>query len=180
MDYFTFRETVKTGGVLGVQGNGFIGLLIRVLTGQSFQHVAMTYWTKEDNLMRLKVAEFIEGVGFQIMYASEWFEDRQKKGHIVFYGKPPKEVIKNSLRVKVEIFKLRDSDKEIEKNYNYWELPLVWIANIFNMDTSRLGGICSSFVGKIYNLCGVSRYFHVPGDILTMCNGIEKVSYDGS
>lgn len=179
MEYYKFRATAKTGGVLGVKGHGAIGLFIRVLTGESIQHVAVVFWNLEGKIPRLKVAEFVEGVGFQIMYASDWFRDRQKQNHIVFYGIPPKEVITKESLVTSMIYKLRDSDKALEKNYNYWELPLVWFANMFNISTSKLGGICSSFVGKIYKRCGVVGFFRIPGDILIMCNGIEKVSYDG-
>ena len=172
MKYDEFRIIAKTGGLLGAHGHGIIGTIIRVATGESLQHVAILFWEGDG----LFVAEFIEGTGFQIMAASQWVKKRKK--YIIYYGYPPEEVLNNQELVKKLIYSIRDDDNAFKRNYNYWELPIVWFANIFGHSVSSLGGVCSSFVGRIYDKCGVKKHMQVPGDMFEICDSFGKITYD--
>jgi hypothetical protein len=173
MDYKEFRQIAETGGILGTSGKKVVGMFIRIFTGASLQHVAIVFWMDEG----LFVAEFQEGVGFQMMPASQWFKNQPKK--VIFYGKPP-EVVKNKEElVKRLIFEVRDSESRFKTNYNYWELPIVWFANIFNLNVKGLSGVCSSFVNRIYSKCGYPKKMQVPGDLFEMGLDIETVKYEG-
>ena len=171
MDYQKFRTLAQTGGVLGVHGKGPIGFFIKLFTAESLQHVAIIFWHEGG----LFVAEFTEGVGFRIMPASQWF--KLKKKYKIVYGKPPLLVANKEKVVKTLIFNVRDNENWYKKNYNYWELPLVWFANIFNT-TTPIAGVCSSFVGKIYDACGVEAKMQVPGDFFKICPDYFSVTYE--
>ncbi|HMM59450.1 MAG TPA: hypothetical protein PKC25_04875, partial [Candidatus Rifleibacterium sp.] len=85
MIYSDLREIAKTGDIILLGGTGVVSRIIRVLTGQSISHVAALFWLDGG----LFIAEMVEGVGYQIVPASQRLS--AMKG-IVYFGQAPKVV----------------------------------------------------------------------------------------
>ena len=166
MNYSEMRLAAKTGDILLVEGKGFFSRLVRVVTGESISHVALLFWLDGG----LFVAEMIEGKGYQILPASQWFP---AAGPVLFGCAPQvvQDLPKTILRT---IAKYRDNKKQ--QRYGYCSLLKVWWAQVTGKQIKVHQRVCSTFVQDVWEQCG----FHFkqtadPGDYLGLCRFISAM-----
>lgn len=165
MHYREMRDKACNGDVLLLEGHGWVGTLIRVLTGQSFSHVALLLWI--DN--GLWVAEMKELHGYRLMPASHWLENTMHGAH-VYWGAAPDMVRTRHIVVKEEAFKYRN------QRYSYISLFTVWLSQILRRKVaSKL--VCSTFVQRVWSACGFQfEQTPDPGDYLHLCSSVTRLA----
>lgn len=171
MNYITARTIIKTGDIIGCEGNGFILLAIRKLTGQSLNHVAMFVWIEEG----LYIFEFVEGTGFQFKPASIWMNKRLKKQERLYWGRAPDLVSNQPKQILSYVSKVRNG-KRTDRNYNYWELPVLWASQYFNFTIEALSGVCSTSISHAWKTTGYKfKKYPRPGDYLYLCKDVTAI-----
>jgi hypothetical protein len=167
MTYSEMRQLAQTGDVLLVEGKGFFSKMVRVVTGESISHVALLFWLDGG----LFVAEMIEGKGYQIMPASQWFP---RAAGPVLFGAAPVSVQSRGDTILAIIASYRDTKKK--QRYGYLSLLKVWWAQITGQQIKVHQRVCSTFVQDVWEQCG----FHFaqladPGDYLALCRYVCAV-----
>lgn len=163
MKYSDVRLDMRSGDVLMVKGTHLVGRLIRSITGESFNHVAMVL----RSFSGVFVVEMREGKGFRLTPASQWFEEQHKK--TVLWGKFPGKQRGGFCH---EIFAMRQRSKP----YSYWTLITVWISQFTNRKApGRL--VCSTFIQKDWDHCGYTMFEKLadPGDFMEHARDINVV-----
>lgn len=173
MTYSALRKRAKTGDIFAVRGTGLVSWLIRAATGESYSHVALLVWIHTG----LYVFEFVEGVGYQSMPASEWL--RRRQGQQLCYGVGPKILATYSERIREAAIKYRHSSV-MSRMYGYLSLLKVWAGQILGRNIHVHQKVCSTFVQE----CWAAGTFHMgptadPGDIASACSEIHVVYTEG-
>lgn len=169
MTYEQIKKRALTGDVLAVKGNGFASKIIRTFTGESYSHVALL--VKENH--GLMAYEFVEGVGFQILPASEWV--RRRKNQNLRYCVAPSEV--SSLAVLVEsAAKSYRNSSVASRLYGWFSLVKVFISQKIGLKIKVRKKVCSTFVQE----CWATARFELsktadPGEIVNACDPIHKI-----
>lgn len=145
MTYEEIRKIAKTGDVLLLQGTSFISKIIRVFTAQQFSHAALLWWWNDG----LYIAEMYEGIGFQIMPASQKIAEMQGQ---VYFGRAPKQVEDKADTVEAFINAYRD-DKS-RQGYGYFSLLKVWWSQVTGKDLQSREKVCSTFVEAAWASAG--------------------------
>lgn len=159
MDYEKIRTVASTGDVVGVQGNGLYGRLIKLLTKEKYTHVAMFVWHGTG----LWLYEFVEGRGFQCMPASQWFELR--KGQKIFFGKGPIPVRSQPERVIEVAGSFRTSN--LKQRYGIVSLAKIVLSQWTGKKLPTFFKNCSTFVQYVWENCGYELFRTAdPGDIM--------------
>ena len=172
MEYTVAREFIKTGDVVGCEGKSIIQLMIRKATGQSFNHIAMFVWIETG----LYVFEFVEGTGFQFKPASVWIQDRLKKKEFLYWGKAPSIIFENEKKILDHVTTIREGKKH-DRNYNYWELPVLWASQYFGFNVEALSGVCSTSIAKAWEEAGYKwKKSPRPGDYMHVCDNFTLIS----
>ena len=157
---------MRTGDVLLVKATGLVSRLIRSLTGESYNHVAMVI----ENNDRVLVVEMREFKGWQIMPASQWVAGLKKKE--ISWGKAPN-IIRGTQCIKDEALSHR------ERKYSYWTLFTVWISQ-FTKRSAPGNFVCSTFVQKVWEECGYKMFNKLadPGDFPAHLNDMNLIVTD--
>jgi len=172
MNYATLRQQAKTGDILAVKGTGFIGGLIRALTGESYSHVALLVWD-DGGLM---VYEFVEGTGYQAMPASEWL--RRRTGQRVHYGIAPRIVGQYQTLVAQAARRYRNSSVAA-RWYGWFSLPKVWFSQLIGRRIPVRQKVCSTFVQECWQAgkyAGLRNSSADPGSIVSHCDVLHKLT----
>jgi len=164
MRYEDVRYKMASGDVLFCKRRGIISVLIRVATAETFNHVGLILRTHKG----VFVVEMREGVGWQMMPASQWMEANKKAE--VFWGKAPA-LIRGSYCVEDYALRARG------KRYSYWSLLSVWWSQIWNRKT-KSNLVCSTFVQRVYEKCGDTKYNKSfdPSDVMGVVSDVNKIS----
>lgn len=154
MTYEEFLLTAQTGDVLATCSNTFV----RVLTGESFSHVAMVLKNK-DNLF---VAEQVETHGYRIVTLEEWI-----KGKAQFtFAQAPKDI-----RGSLEVFRAAYTYPEkISSHYGWLTLFVVWLSQLTGIKFPKYHDVCSTFIARMW---AAERVIFMgnpdPGSIVRAC-----------
>lgn len=172
MRYNNLRTVIKTGDICGCEGKGFVQRIIRKATGQSFNHVAMFVWIEKG----LYIFEFVEGEGFRFVPASQWVATRLKKKQYLYWGMAPKKVRDRPDVISAHVTTIREG-KRSKRNYNYWELPVLWAANTFGFNVEELSGVCSTAISVAWKKCGFRfEKSPRPGDYMHYCETFTLIN----
>ncbi len=119
--YADIRGEICDGDVFAVKNRGLFSIAVRVLTGESVNHVAVAVWIGDG----LWVAEMREGRGYRLVRASGWLQENQ--GKLVFWVEAPPVVRGNDsmLRIVVET-------KAENPGYSNRTLVKVWSSQLVN------------------------------------------------
>ena len=163
MNYSDARNSMSSGDVLMVKGTHLVGRLIRAITGESFNHVAMIL----RSFSGVFVVEMREGKGFRITPASQWFEEQKNK--TVLWGRFPGKRRGDFCH---ELYAMRQRTKP----YSYWTLITVWISQ-FTRRGAPGNLVCSTFVQNSWKSCGytMSKRLADPGDFMEHAQDINVV-----
>jgi hypothetical protein len=165
MNYTDARETAETGDILLVEGRGWVGKVIRALTGQQFSHVAILLHAFDG----LWVAEMREGRGFLITPASQWTRESRDQ---VYLGMAP---LDRAARVRVG--EAIVGARLWPHRYSYWSLLTIWIAQVLRIRTPA-ALVCSTFVQRCWEHGGVAFPRPAdPGDLAPLCEAIYPVTW---
>ncbi len=164
-DYAWLRDRAQNGDALSVQSSNIGSIMIRVLTAEKVNHVAILFWMDGG----LFVAEMRLFGGFKIMPASDWFARNCKS--TIWYNPAPEQVLTNPDLVKTEILKFRG------RHYSIPTLVSVWVSQIIKRKTPN-GLVCSTLIQRIWKKCGVVfQKTADPGDIVTKSGQSFLVAY---
>jgi hypothetical protein len=164
--YSDFRDRARTGDLLLLEGLQIGALLIRMITGQQFSHVALLLWI-EDGLW---VAE-MRGRGYTLTPASQRVAEMAESGK-VYWGSAPPPVRSHADAVSRKALSFRGS------RYSYWTLITVWIAQILRRRMPR-NLVCSTLVEKVWSAAGVVfAKTPDPGDFLMQCDSTTPLQID--
>ena len=171
----TLEDTVinnaDTGDVIMVEGRGFGSQLIRMMTGQQVNHVALI----EKNEQQTWVLEMTARHGFSATPIGLWFrrQDREKK--YLYWGMAP-----SSFRGGCK--PMRDKLAEIQRNpphYSFWSLVTVWWAQVTRSKVPHRY-VCSTFVREAWAACGYTfDQTPDPGDFMRHSTSVSEIEeYD--
>lgn len=170
MTYDQLRKIAATGDVLAVKGSGIAGRIIRAFTGESYSHVAMLVW----DTAGLYAYEFVEGVGFQSMPASEWVRRRQKQN--LRYCRAPKLVRQNQAAVATAARKYRNSSV-MSRWYGWFSLVKVWLSQKIGTEIPVIQKVCSTYIQECWLDTGfVFDITANPGTVVDACNPILTIN----
>jgi hypothetical protein len=159
-------QTVQTGDVLLVKGNGLISKFIRVLTGESYSHVAMLC---VNDLGHVCVREFVEGTGYKFTPSVlMWMQKRE--GQEIFYGEAPIELDRYKTSVASSNFPFSES-------YGYASLFKVLAGQIFNVKFTTRQKVCSTYIQHCWETGGFKDFDATadPGDIANYCECVAPL-----
>lgn len=167
------EQRARTGDVLLVKKEGIISSAIRVLTGESYGHVACLIRGVHTG-GAVRIAEFVEGVGFQEMSLWRWLLDRQ--GQKVFYGVAPAVVHLAEADVWGTAAAYRDACF-FTRSYGYLSLVKVWLSQLINRRIPVRQKVCSTFVQDLWR---AGNYDLIPttadpGDIAEHCRSLHRL-----
>lgn len=167
MTYADLRHLAQTGDVLLVRGN----TLVRVLSASSFSHVAVLVWMPDGGLW---VFEFVEGVGYQAMPASQWFAAR--KGQAVYHCQAPLIVRRNAAEVRKHVLTYRDG-RRIKRRYGWLSLVTVWLSQVTGRRIPVWAKVCSTFAQEVWERAGYTGFTRTadPDDFVEHCLHIAQV-----
>lgn len=162
------KKRARSGDVLLVKSEKPVGVLIRVLTGESTSHVATVVWALTDSCRELVVYEFVEGVGYQVVNLEKWFDDRQ--GQKVEYGVAPVEVHARPHRVQAAAESYTNAGR-LKRSYGYLSLVKVWLSQLLRCRIPVRQKVCSTFVQEVWRAAGYDQIQRTadPGDIAEHC-----------
>lgn len=165
LNYQLVRDGIETGDVLMVKARGIISRIIRAVTGESYNHVAMLV----SNPSGVFVIEMREGKGWLMKPASQWMKEQVKSE--VFWGKAPY-TIRGSACVEVEALSHRG------KPYSYWTLITVWIGQ-FTKRKHPGNLVCSTFIQACWKKCGyiMSKRLADPGDYPKHLKDVNAIAW---
>lgn len=169
MTYAEIKKDVRSGDVLLVKGTSFFGTAIRMLTGESYSHVAMLVWQSPlpSSKGNLWVFEFVEGKGFQSMPASTWIA--QRKGEKLTYGRAPLQVRQFCDLAKLAALEYR-TKSVFKRGYGWLSLVKVLLSQITKKRIGVHQRVCSTFVQECWERAGYDMPQTAdPGDIGEYC-----------
>lgn len=159
-------DKAQTGDVLLFRGAGFSSTAIRVLTGESFGHVALLV----NVAGQLLLAEFT-GEGYSLAPVLELL--KKHEGARVYLGIAPDMI--HAKRYEVESVALEIMKHPERQHYGFLNLPRVWLDQLTGSDDGEEKGdlVCSTFVELAWRAAG----FHFPntpdpGDYLDYCRSL--------
>jgi len=160
-------DHAQTGDLLLVEGRSIFGVLIRVLTGQQFSHVALLQWVGDE----LYVAEMKEMHGFRRMPLDKWVSS-QTPTSALYLGVAPTPVRTAPVVVNDGIAYLE------EFHYGYASLFTIWLSQILRRTVRAVGSyVCSTAVQHVWENCGVHfERLADPGDYLPLCDYIYPIN----
>jgi hypothetical protein len=159
-------QTARTGDVLLIQGEGFCAEAIRMLTGESFSHVAVLAWVNN----QLLVAEFT-GAGFSLIPVAKRLPQYEGKVHL---GIAPDIVHHHLEHVMGVLEAFRDDPTKQE--YGYLSLPAVLLAQYTGGDIDSGKKVCSTFAEACWTAAGYQfSQTPDPGDFLDYCQCIYPI-----
>lgn len=164
--YSIARNNMRTGDVLLVKATGLISRIIRSLTGESYNHVAMII-EKDEGVFVVEMKEF---KGWQMMPASQWMDKYKKKE--VSWGKAPAGV-RDSVCAEDNALSHRG------RKYSYWTLVTVWLTQ-FTKRSAPGNLVCSTFVQTVWQECGYVMFNKLadPGDFPAHLNDVNLILKD--
>lgn len=159
MNYLEMKQVARTGDLVLCKDRTLIGILIRIFTAESFNHVAVLVWLDKG----LWIAEMTSHAGFNLVPASEWFEARRNSE--LLYCQAPGSVHKEEEIILKKIFMARSR----KYRYSFLTLVRVWFSQIFNRHINGLL-VCSTFAQDLWESTGFSRFKRLadPGDLLLL------------
>ena len=165
MRYADARARMASGDVLMVKATGLVSRLIRMVTGESINHVAMVLNQGHKGLFVVEMKEFH---GWRMMPLSQWIEHNKRKE--VLWGKTPCHMRGSSC---FESYAM----KQRARKYSYWTLVTVWISQ-FTGKKMPHKLVCSTFVQKAWGNCGyeMKKGLADPGDFLNSSVDINVVT----
>lgn len=168
MTYNEARLSIKTGDVALVKGLRSI----RVATGESYSHVGLFVWIEGPGLW---VYEFVEGIGFHALPASQWF--RQRAGQIIYWGEAPALVRDNGPMVSAAAVDYR-TGRPITRWYGWLSLPVIWLSQVLNQRLPVWLRVCSTYVQECWEAAGYKRLTRTadPGDIAENCQRLTRIN----
>ena len=145
-------------------------MLIRMLTAESYTHVALLAW---EDCGGLWVYEFVEGTGYQAMPASQWFE--RYKGREVFHG-TAHEIVHAHPHQVIQAAKAY-RDKGFSQRYGWLSLLKVWASQILNKRIPVRMKVCSTFIQEVWAAAGYDCMPRTadPGDIAMECGRLTRI-----
>ncbi len=164
----------QNGDVLLVKGERGISRWIRILTGESYSHVAVLVWVVVGPIRELFVYEFVEGTGYQVMTLGKWIESRQ--GQMVFYGVAPDVVREHPDAVAHAAESFRDASR-FRRSYGYLSLAKIWVSQLIRRPISVMQKACSTYAQYVWR---GARYDNIkrtadPGDIAEHCRALHPL-----
>lgn len=169
MKYDDIRNQIQTGDLLLCDGNGIVSEIIESATEGRFSHVAVFFWLGEG----LFIAEEWQGVGFQIMPASQKISMVDGK---CYWGVAPAVVRENPFGVTDCIDTYRVTPKL--QPYGYGTLAEVLLAHQLGVDISpdSVQAVCSVFAQQCWERCGyVFETLADPSDFDALCAGVTII-----
>ncbi len=162
--YEQVRSGIRDGDVVLCKSRSPIAVAIRVLTGESYNHVGLFVWMGDS----LYIAEMRELVGFRLVPASQWMAGR--KGEVML-GEAPQPV-RGHVHILLEVMRTRYENPR----YGYWELAKVWWSQLRNRP-GRGAFVCSTFVQHLWQVAGFGHFKRLadPGDIAWHCATLVPV-----
>jgi len=166
MNYATFREQVRTGDLLLVEGAGLGSILIRAVTAQQVSHVALVVAIGDG----LWVAE-MQLSGYTLTPASQRVAEMQEHGQ-VYWGKAPEAMRWQQSIIVDAVLGFRGH------RYSYWTLVTVWFAQLLRRRMPR-AMVCSTLVEQVWSAAGiVFAKTPDPGDFFLLCDAITPLQID--
>lgn len=168
------KKRAKSGDVLLVKSDTAIGKLIRVLTGESYSHVAVLIWVPGASGNELRVYEFVEGVGHQTMSLNDWMHTRA--GQILSYGMAPDPVHAAPVKVRTAAEYYKDASL-LQRSYGYLSLVKVWLSQVIRRHIRVRQKVCSTFVQEVWRCAGFDGITRTadPGDIAENCQTLYPI-----
>lgn len=167
MGYLQCRTHIKTGDALITRK----GRVIRFLTGESYNHVALFAWLAPDSLW---VYEFTQKYGYRALPASAWLDER--RGEMVYWGAAPPSVTDNAAKIVETVLSYRDKDRH-DRWYGWLSLPVVWFSQVINRRLPVHLKVCSTFVQEVWESAGYTGFRRTadPGDIAAHCLSLTRL-----
>ncbi len=168
MKYEDLRPQIKTGDLLLCTGKTFVSEVIERLTGGRFSHVAVFFWMGDG----LFIAQEYEGVGFQILPASQEISCYDE----CYLGIAPAIVRQNPSGVEECISTYRKTPSL--QSYGYGTLITTLIAHQtgIHIDPCNVQAVCSTFAQQCWEKTGYTfDTLADPSDFESFCAGITQI-----
>ncbi len=153
--YAKIRDKIQDGDVFAVKNRGMFSIMIRLLTAESANHVAVLLWLENGlwvSEMRLS--------GYRLVRASQWV--KENKGRTVFWVEAP-ECVRGNCVVKKIVLETKTKNPD----YSKWTLVKVWWSQLMNrMHHGAM--VCSTHAQHVWRQCGFAGFTRLadPGDFL--------------
>lgn len=163
--YSQIRGQINTGDVF-LTSTGLLGWFVRLLTVESYSHVAMCHWEGDAGLW---VSEMRGRYGHNAMPASEWIQ----LNPTFTWGTCPPAVKTNPGAIVEFVRKYRVDDP----SYSYWALFLVWVSQLTGWQVGPLGNVCSTYVERAWAHAGYQAMLTAadPGDFRKHCGACHFI-----
>jgi hypothetical protein len=161
--YDHIRDTIQSGDVMLCKSSAPVSMAIRVLTGESWNHVALCVWIEYG----LWIAEMREGSGYRLVPASEWMMEQTGQ---VWLGIAPhmdrEDILPYVLHTRSRMPK-----------YGWRTLLRVWWSTVRNRRIAGREPVCSTFAQNAWEEAGYSDFTRLasPGIISEHCRGLFRL-----
>lgn len=164
MKYYEIPGRARTGDQLATSSNTFI----RMMSGESYSHVATLYWDDQAPGVRRCLLVFetagLKG-GFRIVPFAQWINEHAKKE--ISYGVAPDIVSAHAREVGERMRRYRDEGKHL---YGWTSLPLVLLSQVTGKKYGQWHRVCSTLSQYFWNASGWKLgHLADPGDIMRSC-----------
>ena len=158
MRYSEIPGKAITGDQLSTSSNTFI----RVMTGESYAHVATLFW--DNGILSVFETVGMRG-GFRVVPFPRWIRENSHKE--ISFGVAPEIVHRHADLVGERMQEHRDNGPHI---YGWTSLPLVWLSQITGKKYGQWHRVCSTLSQYFWNASGwkLGRLAD-PGDIMRSC-----------
>ena len=163
----TFEEKVDTCDVLMVEDRTTIGRLIRGLTGQQVNHIAMV----EKGPKTTWVIEMTMKDNFSATPLKRWLQRQDRTKAYLYWGKAPQPIRGGCAGLTEQLFDLRRNPPQ----YSLWTLITVWWAQITRKHVAHKY-VCSTLVHVAWEACGYEfDQTPDPGDFMRHCVSVAEI-----
>lgn len=168
------KDRAKSGDPLLVKSEKPVGVLVRVLTGESTSHVAVLVWVTVEGGRALLVYEFVEGIGHQVVPVEKWLADRA--GQKITFGVAPAVVHARPHRVQAAAESYTDASR-FKRSYGYLSLVKVWLSQLIRCRIPVRQKVCSTYVQEVWRSAGYDQIPRTadPGDIAEHCQSLYPI-----
>lgn len=164
MRYSEIPGRAITGDQLSTSGN----TVIRVMTGESYAHVATLFW--DQGMLKVFETVGLKG-GFRTVPFAQWIKAHAKKE--ISFGVAPEIVHSHADLVGERMRQHRDEGKHL---YGWTALPLVLLSQITGKKYGQWHRVCSTLSQYFWNASGWQLgHLADPGDIMRSCRMILPV-----
>jgi hypothetical protein len=166
--YQELRDTIRTGDILGVKGRDPISIVIRSVTGESLNHVAVFVWLDDG----LWIAEMNSKTNFTMAPASDYVA--RKKGSLFVIYMPEAD----QMAMKQEILRTRARDSNKAVRYSFTTLGKVFVSQVIRFNIyERVGKVCSTFAQHVRKIGGhdLTSLPMDPGDFMHVATRIVPI-----